>query len=325
MTRTRILSAILNLSALSISCLAQGPTSLSVAHSINVDILDRDGNSIRSLTKESLLKVSGKPVSITEAHYSSTPRRIVVLLDMSGSMETGNAGRKWQIARDLVDELLSETPPSVSVALLTFSVHVHERFGFQSGREAIVQWLKERAVHEQMEKKEQRTALFDALLEALIMLKPVHDGDSIFAITDGGDNVSQTTSKFVRSALLGSGVRLFSFYFDELPPGGSESDAEERFLEMIDDSGGFVFSAVGHHGSDQPSWHVDFFPEQNSGQRLKTVVHQLTILVNQYWTLSFEVPRSNKDAKIAFAVVDGTGKSRKGVSFVCPRVLLAGR
>jgi uncharacterized protein with von Willebrand factor type A (vWA) domain len=55
--------------------------------SLLVNALDRNGNAVRNLTKDSFrVKVNGHAAALLDAHYNLAPRRIVVLLDMSGSM-----------------------------------------------------------------------------------------------------------------------------------------------------------------------------------------------------------------------------------------------
>src|SRR5262245_48190564 len=95
-----------------------------------VNVLDRQGNAVRDLSKENFrVHVNGKPVVVMDAAYSTAPRRIVVLLDMSGSMAgDSDRSKKWQIVREAVSDLLEQTPPDVPIALLTFSDHVHDVF-----------------------------------------------------------------------------------------------------------------------------------------------------------------------------------------------------
>jgi|ERR1700687_3444876 len=74
--------------------------------SLLVNVLDRNGNAVRDLAKDSFrAKVNGHPATVVEARYSLAPRRIVVLLDMSGSMagET-EKNKKWRIAREAIED-----------------------------------------------------------------------------------------------------------------------------------------------------------------------------------------------------------------------------
>ena len=75
------------------------------ASSLLVNVLDRHDNAVRDLPIDDFrVKVNGHPAAVVEAHYNLAPRRIVVLLDMSGSMAGGTEkNRKWQIAREAIE------------------------------------------------------------------------------------------------------------------------------------------------------------------------------------------------------------------------------
>ena len=89
---------------LSFCAFAQSAASIP-ARSILVNVLDRSGNAVRDLTNNNFrVKVNGRPAAISGASYSLAPRRIVVLLDMSGSMGGEKDGKKWQIAREAVQD-----------------------------------------------------------------------------------------------------------------------------------------------------------------------------------------------------------------------------
>ena len=86
MSRTPKLFLTAVLPILSLSGFAQ-PSPSVPSRSILVNVLDRDGNAIRDLTKDSFhVKINKQPVVVLGADYDLAPRRIVVLLDMSGSM-----------------------------------------------------------------------------------------------------------------------------------------------------------------------------------------------------------------------------------------------
>src|ERR1700674_5965772 len=88
-----------------------GPTQ--TTRSLLVNVLDRNGNAVRNLTKDSFrVKVNGHAGALLDAHYNLAPRRIVVLLDMSGSMagET-EKNEQWRIAREAIEDFLTELPP----------------------------------------------------------------------------------------------------------------------------------------------------------------------------------------------------------------------
>jgi Mg-chelatase subunit ChlD len=205
--------------------------------SVLVNVIDAHGNAVRDLTKDNFhVRVNGKPAVVLDARYSLAPRRIVLLLDMSGSMIAETASGKWRIAREAADDLLAETPAEMPIAMLTFSRKVGDVFDFSQGRAAIAKWLKEGPGRRS--NLQGGTALFDAILEGLKLLQPVQPGDAVYAITDGGDNVSHALADGTELALLQSDVRLFAFLFADHDVDPVEQEGRRFFLSMVADTGG---------------------------------------------------------------------------------------
>jgi len=316
---TKLLSVVLILTTFFLAGTAQQvpnpPT-----RSVLVNVLGRHGNALRDLTKESFrVRLDGKPAAILDARYSVAPQRIVVLLDVSGSM-AGESSEKWRMAREAVDDLLAQTPGDVPIALVTFSGKVRDVFDFPQGRTAIAKWLKEGSPEQPHPKHPATTALFDAILEALKVLQPVQPGDAVYAITDGGDNASATSTTRTRAALLQSGVRLFAFLFAEPLPAPEEQSNRGDFLEMIEDSGGFAFgvTARARFGT---STEFNYVYDKGTPERIKVYTQQFNVQVHGFWTLDVVAPFSKKQLKLTMQVVDHDGKARKELTLTYPREL----
>jgi len=77
---------------------------------ILANVLDLRGNAIRDLSKSNFkISFDKKPITVLDARYTQGPRRIVVLLDMSGSMQGDADSTKWKIAKEAVEDLLQQT------------------------------------------------------------------------------------------------------------------------------------------------------------------------------------------------------------------------
>jgi hypothetical protein len=289
---------------------------------IVANVVDAKGKAVRNLTKQNFhVRINGKPAVVLDARYSLSPRRIVVLLDMSGSMTGEKANGKWRIAREAVDDLLAETPGDVSIAMLTFSGQVREVFDFSQGRTAIAEWMKEDPGQRPNRKNSPRTALFDAISEGLKLLQPVQPGDSVYAITDGGDNASQLSAGKVRSALLQSRVRLFAFLFAEPMRPPSEQDGKDSFLSLVNESGGFVFGVSGHEpvGGGFP-WAPGSIYNDDHPEKVRLLTQLLDIQINGFWTLDLAVSSTDKPRKMKLEVVGDEGEIRKDVAVTYSRV-----
>src|ERR1700675_2235355 len=201
---------------LSSSAFAQ-PSTSAIPRSIMVNVLDRNGNPVRDLTKSNFhVRVNKQPVMVIGSEYSLAPRRIVVILDVSGSMAGNRDTEKWRIAREALDDLFALTPTEVPIAFLTFSDHVQDVFDFRESRAAISAWFRERPAQRSYPKG--RTALLDAVIAGIRIFQPLRPGDAIYAITDGGDNSSHVSLNQTKAALRQAGVRFFGFLFADPTP-----------------------------------------------------------------------------------------------------------
>lgn len=283
-----------------------------------VNVLDRNGNAVRNLTRDNFhVKVNGHLATPLDAHYSLAPRRIVVLLDMSGSMAGVTVqSRKWELAREAVEDFLTETPSDVQVAVITFSSGVHDIFNFSQSRSSITAWLKRGAGQQPIDKGQ--TALYDAIDAAAKLLEPALPGDSIYAITDGGDNHSHISETAVRQRLLQSQIRFFLFMFADPPPFYQEQLGGTSVMELARDTGGFVFGISGHRSSFASPLGFDYSKDDQN--KIKPQTQALNIQVNGFYTLQLDANLStNKANKLSLEVVDGSGKVRKDVSWTYSR------
>ena len=294
--------------------------------SLLVNVLDRNGNAVRNLTKDSFrVKVNGHAAALLDAHYSLAPRRIVVLLDMSGSRagET-EKNEKWRIAREAIEDFLTETPAEVQVALVTFSSKIHDILDFSQGRSSIIEWLK-RGPSQRSDIKGS-TPFFDAASAAAKLLEPALPGDSIYAITDGGDNSSRISKTAAKQRLLQSQIRLFVFLFAEPMPTEEERSGPESVMALARDTGGFVFGVSGHPSaggaSFLPSGNFEYDYDEHTRERIRLYTQALNIQVNGFYTLHLDAPlQPGKTGRVSLDIVDGKGIARKDVAFTYSKLL----
>lgn len=289
------------------------------------NVLDRNGQPVRDLTRDNFqVKVNGHRATQLEATYSLAPRRIVVLLDMSGSMAGDGDHKKWMIAIEAVEDLLADTPVNASLALVTFSDHVHDIFDFTQSRTSMARWLREGANRQGDSRIHGTTAIFDALLAATKIFNAPHSGDAIYLISDGGDNSSHTRSKEIRELLLRSEIRLFVFLFVDPVPFENVRLGTEAIKEIARTTGGFVFGIPGHAGvvSFLPSWNSAYNYDEHARGIIKLYTQALNLQVNGFYTLRFNLPVAHgKARKVSLDVVDARGKPRKDVAFTYSTLL----
>lgn len=308
------------------SCAFAQPSPSAPCRSIIVNVLDRNGNPLRDLTKDSFqVKINKQPVTVLSASYEIAPRRIVVLLDMSGSMGGNADSKKWKIAREVVEDLLTQTPPEVQIAFLTFTEQVHDVFDFRESRSAISKWLNEGPT--QRNNLKGRTAFRDAIIAGQRVLQPFRTGDAIYAITDGGDNSSHISMDRTQAALRESGVRLFAFLFAEYISTVEEVDSLDSLIEMASDSGGFVFGVPGRRAMDGvfvSPFSLDAVYEYNdrTREKIRVFTQALNVQVNGFYTLQVAASiQQGKVGKISMDILDSSGKTRKDVAYTLQKSL----
>lgn len=285
-----------------------------------VNVIDSHGIPIRDLTRENFaLFLNGRPAVVTNARYSLAPHRVIVLLDVSGSMAGETSSNKWRIAEEAVRDLLAQTAPAVPVAMITFASEVQTRFDFREDRTATLSWLLQN-IDRPPKLKKKKTAVFDAIESALELLGNAQRGDAIYAITDGGDNASGLSAHKVKEDLLRSGVRLFSLLFvGPVPP--QEAEGEDAFAGMIQDSGGQAFVVPGTRIPGVP-WDAQYTYDSAKRENIKAYTTALNIQINGFWALDLE-PMSLGPGKVKLTVTDDRRKELKNVVVTYPRRLLS--
>jgi hypothetical protein len=178
---------------------------------VAVTVTTEDGRLVKGLVAANFRATSrGHAVRIVSATYDTGPRRIVLLFDTSGSVIGDKA--LMSVSLKVAEDLVSAAPPQCSMAFLTFAGNVEDRVTFSEGRQAVVDEIaKLRDTQWSRKGPERRTALFDALLEGVSLLRPMHSGDALYLLSDGGEYGSRTSPSELSRALLSVRVRLFGF------------------------------------------------------------------------------------------------------------------
>jgi hypothetical protein len=177
----------------------------------------------------------------------------VVLLDESGSMASSLDGRAWEVAREIALHIAQSNLENTSLALMIFSDKVHEQIGFAQGNTAVLARLKEIGADPSYIRKNLRgqTATYDAIRSAVRLLDSADSSDSIYLISDGDENKSQSKFVDVTHALGTRNVRLHLTLLASGAPKGLRNQTSEQ-LESVAaitnlsiDSGGWVVGPFG--------------------------------------------------------------------------------
>jgi hypothetical protein len=165
------------------------------------------------------------------------------------------------------------------IALVIFNRDIIESIDFVEGNSAVGDKLQQiSSDHTYATTKiKGRTALRDAILVGLQLLRHPTSADALYVLTDGGDNASKHSAGEVTQRLAITHVRLFAVLlrreFDNGIRAPDESDPDE-LSKIAGKSGGEILSAAAWHGTQMAL-------SADSGAKLKS--HET--LVRLYQTI----------------------------------------
>lgn len=289
------------------------------------NVLDLEGLPVAGLEANQFKATyRGKPVQILSARMEPRPRRTIVLLDASGSMVA--RGGQWELARRMAGEIVSFASAENSVALIAFTKEVVARVDFAQGKEPAMEKLaalREKRKAVAGKKPPIQTAIYDAILEALLLFGNAQPGDAIFVVTDGEDNASRAKASAVKSALLDRNVRLYLCLFDNVPadirPFMKDPPQVGELLDVSEATGG----GFARFRFDYPNGQLRY---QFDDQDYATVHKRIGILDRQareFYLLDIELPEPvHKPRKWKLELVRTDSNPIKDLAVVYPQKLM---
>jgi von Willebrand factor type A domain len=253
----------------------------------------------------------GKRVTVRSVRVPDTPQRVVLLLDASGSIS--ESGHTWNTARMVAGDFLTNSQSRVATVI--FAGKIELSLDFSHTPAEMLQHLQGlQDLGKLLPKEDRKTALLDAVMYALRLLKDPSPGDSIYAVSDGADNYSHSHVEEVQQALLGSGVRFFAFYMTDSTFHPKEPLSGPPLLHALaDDSGGAVLDVPDTSGSIL----YDLSPKgrvQLSGQ-----LAYIYDLMAHFYQLDVTLPAmADRRRRWEWEVVDEHGRTLKDVTLMYP-------
>jgi hypothetical protein len=139
------------------------------------------------------------PLKIVSLTPDDRPHRIVLIVDSSSSMAS-----VWRKALFLPFTLAKTGLPNTTMALVVFDEKVRETLDFSTPQSKIVEKIDHLGVS-----GHSKTAIYDAILQALQLLDRPSSADSLYIVTDGFDTAIHTRFEYLMPRASSSGVRLF--------------------------------------------------------------------------------------------------------------------
>jgi hypothetical protein len=168
---------------------------------IAVSVSGGDGASVTSM--DSVALQGSNAVTIRSIKPADRLPRVVLLIDTSRSMESSEPA-----AAVIAERFVSKLPAETEIGLAFFDSNYHPMASLNKDRSKptfLLEALKNRQYY-----AKGLTALWSSVGEAAKMFGTPSLGDTIYVISDGGDNRSRTHMRDVLEALTGSGIRLFA-------------------------------------------------------------------------------------------------------------------
>jgi hypothetical protein len=217
---------------------------------VPVTRISANGDFVAGLSPSDLeLGRSSESIQLLSTAPESRPRRIVILVDISGSMASPSSG-SWSLTAQFLHDLASVDSPNVSFALLLFSDHIVETVDFSQDRGAVDRRLKAVAADPSFMKQyvHGRTTIYDALQSGLQLLHNPTSADALLIVTDGGDTGSKTSPDLLLAELSQTSTRVFSIMFlrrmIERGDPGEDTRVVKEFIDFVPRTGGDIFGPM---------------------------------------------------------------------------------
>jgi hypothetical protein len=302
-------------------------------------VMGQDGKIVEGLTGQNL-RVSGIKAKVQSASLDTSPRRIVLLLDISGSMKEPADYRRrtrWGYVKEMAKRFLDDAPAQDFVALDVFAKEEKQVVPFThdfASIRSVIDTLPEPGSKVAIATFQGTTAAGDALNAALLDLgREPGFGASVIFFSDGGFE-SDSGKRRLRSLtadLEANGVRVFLAFAlgnwlalrDFVP----DSVADFWTPAVIDASdftaltGGFSFGPAlppdsQMHGLDRPGLQIYALDP------LEKRMAALCNAVQGTYRVELQLDQAlRKKQRLEFEVVDRRGKTLHDLLLLYPRNL----
>jgi len=276
-----------------------------------VSVLDQNGNVPPNLTNENFkVAYEGRTVDPISVEYTERPRRVLVLLDVSASMEGNGTGdhAKWQTAKVAAAwDFVTTLPPGSMTGLVTFSEKATLEVPLSADRKPVLERLGGPLARPAKSLRGQ--AIYDALDAAAAQMMPAQPGDAIYLVTDGAENASKARISEVRDLLTSSGIRLFVVIPYVGGPSMEEASGISDLSDASQDSGGFPVTLE-----------VLSLYRGRINSDIAAVSRHASLAITAFYWVTVALPENpNKPQPLILHLTNGNGRNLKDMLFAYPR------
>jgi hypothetical protein len=212
---------------------------------LGMNVVLRNGKNVQGLTAQNLTgQTKRDAVAIESLSFDTSPRRILLVLDMGHNLNAD--ARKAQL--EIASYLLNGARETDSFALLTARGTLRE-VGFGQSRDAILTAINE--LHDKKAGPSTNHSILDAVSEGIGWFQNPRPGDAIILMASEIEQNKSAQFSQVVNALAKNHIRLFSFafgpilagtYMGPLQPGDGWAfiKNEENLNSLTWNSGGYM-------------------------------------------------------------------------------------
>jgi hypothetical protein len=160
----------------------------------------------------------------------------------------------WNLEVSLARHFFEVNGQRAQLAMLVFNDQVTDEIDFSPGNSVVGEMLRQIAENREFVKThiKGKTALRDAILQAISMLDHPTSADAVYVLTDGGDNASHSSVDGLNRRLAVSSVRVFAvLLYRDLPYRNRTPEEEigpQDLSEIAHKSGGEILTAAEWRG-----------------------------------------------------------------------------
>jgi hypothetical protein len=265
------------------------------------------------------LRIGGTVVPVISVEKDGSSRRLAIVLDSSGSMELGKP--KWSVASSLAAAIAATAPSSAELSFVAFGSKELKVLRSGNDHREIVEQITALRDQAPSQKGLQRTSLWDSLARVVDQPLPLQRGDSIFVITDGGDNVSHIDATKVEKRLSMLGIRVFGFALDSGEPKTEEEhEGPQNLRELTGGTGGDCFTLQGD-ASLGPNSPANFSMSQQDRQSIQNLIFNFLTDAVQPYRVELDSATTTKPGKLKIDILEN-GVERKDVVVLAPARIL---
>jgi len=302
-----------------------------LTRTIPVMPIDARDNPLQDLQASSLLgKAHGQPVAVLSTTLNTQPRRIMVCVDMSGSM--WGSGAAWPVTQMMLEYFAQAGPTVGQIGMELFAEKVFDAVNISPNPSAMrmkVASLQRANLEETVPKRARKTALWDALWQAADQFTPQRPGDVIYVLTDGGENSSHHGEKELEDKLLSRGIRVFAFIptvpFSSLGRTPEEPFGPEAMRDIVLSTGGNFVQLCPDPEAPLCRGLVgrpDLWTKDKRRLLLLTSARRLYMQMAVYYDTRIRLPLAlKKTTEWEVMIVDDRGHKRKDVDLLYPHRL----